>query len=525
MGSLTIPCLELHTIVTNTIYRIQYITSDTMLHFYLIIFAIFLCVIIWTRNQKPSNFPPGPLTLPLIGSLLSVGLDLKSAFQKWHREWGDIVGFKLGNKLAVVINDYDILQEAYKDSRISSRPDNLEEIFTAYFATNMHEQISGGIAFSHGETWREQRRFSMKTLKEFGAGKTVSQPTINDEVAKLVEELKQENGKLINLKFRTNLAVVNTLWQILNGEKSDSSNPEMVNVFRKTAEFITENSMTGPIMIKPWLRHLPYFKTQFEKARSSPQTMRRLTSASIKKHVESYDEEHQRDFIVCYLKKMSETTDESSSFHSNIGEGNMQRTLMDIFGAGSETTSAVLIFAFNYLTRYPEIQERVQKEIDTVIGSRAPELTDRQMMPYTDAVIHEVLRHSCIIFTTPHATTEKVTFHGFTLPKGTQVFANVSAIMNDPQHWDNPHQFNPDRFIDDEGNFRKNDRCIPFLVGKRYCIGQQLAQHELFLFLTGLLQAFTFCTPLPHPNMVNIDPVVGFMHTCPDYTVHIHSRT
>ena len=99
----------------------------------------------------------------------------------------------------------------------------------------------------------------MRTLKEFGVGKTATQTIINDEINKLVEELRRENGKTVNLKFCTNLAVVNTLWQILNGKRSDTKNPEMMDVFRTTAEFIQENSMTGPIMILPWLRHLPFF--------------------------------------------------------------------------------------------------------------------------------------------------------------------------------------------------------------------------------------------------------------------------
>merc|ERR1712061_887102 len=159
--------------------------------------------------------------------------------------------------------------------------------------------------------------------------------------------------------------------------------------------------MTGPIMILPWLRYFPFFKAQFGKAGSGPQTMQKFTSESIKRHIDTYDEAHQRDFIDCYLKKMTETTDQSSSFHGKHGEGNIQRTLMDIFGAGSETTSAILTFAFNYLTRFPDMQARVQEEIDSVIGSRTPELVDRQAMPYTDAVIHEVLRHSCIVYTTP----------------------------------------------------------------------------------------------------------------------------
>ena len=142
-----------------------------------------------------------------------------------------------------------------------------------------------------------------------------------------------------------------------------------------------------------------------------------------------------------------------------------------------------------------------------------------------EAVIHEVLRHSCITYPPPHATTEDVTFHGYLLPKGTAVYANVSWIMNDPAHWDQPQDFNPDRFLDAEtGAFRRQERCIPFLIGKRYCLGQQLAHHQLFLFLTGLLQHFTFSTPLPSPELVNIEPIVGFLHQCPAYEVILTRR-
>jgi len=493
--------------------------------FLLLLLVIFILFLIKNlKQEKLSNFPTGPSSFPIIGSLLSVGFDLKDAFKRWRAEYGPIVGFKLGNQLSVVISDFDMLSEAFKDDRFCGRPANLQEVFSAFFTKDKNEKSSGGIVFSHGDHWREQRRFAMRTLKEFGVGKSHLQTVINDEVARLVDDLKDESGESINLKFRTNLAVVNTLWQILNGEKSDPNNPEMEKVFRSTAEFIVDNNMAGPVMIMPWLRHLPFFNTKFEQARRSPQEMRKLTSMTIKKHMDNFDEEHQRDFIDCYIKKMKETSDEKSSFYKGHGEGNIQRTVMDLFGAGSETTSSVLTFAFNYLIRYPDIQRKVQAEIDAVIGSRIPLIEDRPNMPYTDAVIHEVLRHSNIIYTTPHATTEEVQFHGHTLPAGTAVYANVTWIMNDPEYWDKPEQFNPERFIDESGQFRKDERCIPFLIGKRYCLGQQLAQHELFLFLTGLLQSLSFSTPLKDPSLVNIEPVVGFMHSCPDYNVIVQTR-
>ena len=471
----------------------------------------------------PKNFPPGPQRLPIIGNLHQVSFDLKKAFEAWRAAYGSIVGFAFGNQVSVVISDFDLLNEVFKDDRFSGRPSNLQEVFSAFFGKG-NEKSTGGIVFSHGGHWKEQRKFASRTLKDFGVGKTVTQNVINEEVAKLVEELEGETGKPVDLRLRTNLAIVNTLWQILNGEKSDMNNPKMKRVFKSTTEFIVSNSLAGPVMIMPWLRHLPYFNSQFEKARRSPQEMREITSESIERHRSTYQPDHQRDFIDCYLKKMSETEDTSSSFYKDVGEGNLQRAIMDLFGAGSETTATILCFAFNYLIRYPDIQARIQAEIDSVVGDRSPELDDRTAMPYTDAFIHEVLRHSCIVYTTPHATTEEVNLRGYTLPKGTAVYANIWWIMHDPSYWDQPAVFNPARFLDADGKFRKNERCIPFLIGKRYCLGQNLAQHELFLFLTGLLQKLSFRTHLDSCDQVDTQPIVGFMHQCPDYRVIMQER-
>ena len=489
----------------------------------LVFIFIALCMILKDKSRLPKNFPPGPPCLPVIGNVLSVGYDLKSAFNTWREKYGSIVGFKLGNQTSVVISDFDTLHEVFKDDRYSGRPENLQEVFSAFFGKGK-EKSTGGIVFSHGDHWKEQRKFASRTLKDFGVGKSGLQTLINDEVKKLIDELQNDTGKPIDLRLRTNLAIVNTLWQVLNGEKSDLNNPKMKRVFKSTTEFIVSNSLSGPVMIMPWLRHLPYFNSKFEEARKSPQEMREITSESIQRHKESYQEDHQRDFIDCYIKKMNETEESGSSFYNETGEGNLQRTLMDLFGAGSETTATILCFAFNYLIRFPSIQQKIQEEIQLVIGSRTPLVEDRQEMPYTDAFLHEVLRHSCIVYTTPHATTEQVNLHGYTLPKGTAVYANIWWIMNDPEHWDKPEEFNPLRFMDEAGKFKKNDRFIPFLIGKRYCLGQNLAQHELFLFLTGLLQKLSFSSIYEDPEMVNINPIVGFMHQCPEFQVVMKER-
>ena len=110
-----------------------------------------------------------------------------------------------------------------------------------------------------------------------------------------------------------------------------------------------------------------------------------------------------------------------SSFYGQAGMSNLQRSLTDLFGAGSETSSSVLLFALLYMIKYPEVQAKVQDEIDSVIGKEGSQrsvcLGDRSLMPYTDAVLHEVLRYSCLVYVVPHATTVNTELSVYSIPR------------------------------------------------------------------------------------------------------------
>ena len=96
---------------------------------------------------------------------------------------------------------------------------------------------------------------------------------------------------------------------------------------------------------------------------------------------------------------------------------------------------------------------------------------------------------------------------------------NIASSKTEPQL----SQFFP-RFLSEDGlKFRKDDHCIPFMVGRRFCIGQTLALNQLFLFFSNLLGRFTFEAP-GGSDRVSTEPLVGFLHHCPDYSVAIRQR-
>ncbi|CAG7721962.1 unnamed protein product, partial [Allacma fusca] len=170
----------------------------------------------------------------------------------------------------------------------------------------------------------------------------------------------------------------------------------------------------------------------------------------------------------------------------------MTAIVRDLFFARSETTSTALSWICLYLALYPEIQRQVQAEIENVIGYNVPTLDKWNSMPYTQGVIFESLRCSSV---TPigiaRRVLEDVAVGGYIIPKDSLVFSNIYAAHHDPEVWDDPHSFKPERFLSSDGTrvVICND-LVAFSFGKRTCPGEALAKDQLFIFLTSILQRF-----------------------------------
>lgn len=166
---------------------------------------------------------------------------------------------------------------------------------------------------------------------------------------------------------------------------------------------------------------------------------------------------------------------------------------LDLVEAGTETATTTLRWGLLFMIKFPEIQVKVQEEIDRVIGQiRQPSLADKVNMPYTEAVLNEIQRFgNAVPLGFPKQATRDTMIGKYLIPKGTDVTTNLSSVLNDPDEWETPQTFNPQHFLDDKGKLRKKDAFIPFSTGKRSCVGEQLARMELFLFFTSILQRFT----------------------------------
>ncbi|XP_020031424.2 cytochrome P450 2J2-like [Castor canadensis] len=254
----------------------------------------------------------------------------------------------------------------------------------------------------------------------------------------------------------------------------------------------------------PWaLRHLPGPHQQIFRYQEA---VRGFIRYEIIRH-KLKKPEAPKDFISCYLARITKAMDDPVS---TFNEENLIQVVIDLFLGGTDTTATTLRWALIYMVHHGAIQERVQQELDTVLGTaQAVCYEDRERLPYARAVLHEVQRLSSVVAV--GAVRQCVTstcVRGYYIPKGTVILPNLASVLYDPECWETPRQFNPGHFLDKDGNFVVNEAFLPFSAGHRVCPGDQLARMELFLMFTTLLRTFRFQLPEGSPGL-RLDYIFG----------------
>lgn len=161
--------------------------------------------------------------------------------------------------------------------------------------------------------------------------------------------------------------------------------------------------------------------------------------------------------------------------------------------AGSETTSSTMEWALTELLLNPDAMAKVRDELDRVIGpNRKVEESDIDSLLYLQAVLKETFRlHPPIPFLVPRRAMKDTSFMGYDVPENTQVFVNAWAIGRDPEVWDDPLAFRPERFIGSKVEYKgQHYELIPFGAGRRMCAGVPLAHRVIHLTLSSLLHEF-----------------------------------
>ncbi|KAM9329525.1 cytochrome P450 2U1 [Gastrophryne carolinensis] len=402
------------------------------------------------------------------------------------KTYGKIYGLFLGTRLLVILNDFDTVKDAMV---------NHPEIFSdrpSVPLVNIITKRKGVVFAKYGPIWRQQRRFSHSTLRHFGLGKLSLEPIITEEFKYVKAEMLAHGEKGFSPLQIINNAVSNVICSISFGKRFDYEDKEFKTMLRFMSRGleISLNSEAILTNVCSWLYYLPF--GPFKELRDIVIDVTAFLKRIIEEHRVTLDPENPRDFIDMYLIQINkeQKTQPNTSFDTEY----LFYIIGDLFVAGTDTTSNTILWSLLYMCHHPDVQKKVQAEIDVVVGrDRPPSLTDKTAMPFTEATIMEIQRMTVVVpLSVPHMASESTVFQGYNIPKGSVVIANLWAVHRDPKVWEKPNDFNPSRFLDEHGQILKKEAFIPFGIGRRVCMGEQLAKMEVFLIFVSLLQSFSF---------------------------------
>jgi len=438
--------------------------------------------------KRPKNFPPGPRGVPILGVIPFIGSHIERTFRDWGKQYGPVMAVRLGRKDFVILNNLDVIKQALvkEGAKFSGRP---------RFPL-MNEMTKGhGLAFvDYGEHWRAQSKFGHSTLRTLGMGRPAMERMICEEMEYMQTAIRNHNENPFDLLNTLRLAVSNNICNLTFGKRFDYNHVEFTEAITSITEFFTnpdDSVILRVVMFAPFLRKIPPFDRARKNTNEVNMKILKLAAASVREHEKVFDPDHPRDFIDAFLCEMNKNTPTFTKMQ-------LIHYVRILFFAGTETTTAVLMWALLVFLHHPKIQKKVYEEVKQVVGDRQVSMSDQEKMPYTRAFLQEIHRYRTVAPNAiPHCTSEDADLNGFTIPKGTTVLPNLWAVHNNPDVWPEPEKFKPERHLSSSGNFIPSNHIVPFGVGLRRCLGELLARIELFLFLVGLVQKFEF---LPDPT-------------------------
>lgn len=470
----------------------------------------FIC---WWKDQMKAKLnglrPPAFPSLPLLGSLPFIRNwdNVPECFLRTTNRLGPIFTLKVGHKNILVLNNRELIEEAYvgHSNTFSGRSEIYIEAIT-------NPSRKGIVTKTTSPEWKRIHQLSLSILKEFGFGiKSLMEERILTEVNEMTGYLRKKNGQSLYAKDFIEMISTNIINNIIFGHRFEYEQG-VGELFVQMQHFIQGIDFSFDII--PQVRFLPRYQRKLNLIKESLVSIRNI----IKNEIERCKMPEADDcFVRRYFEREGSVCDEEQLIF----------TVKDLLGAGSDTTMLTLLWSLVALGNHPAVQDRMRAEIDGIVSRQTlPRMDDQRRLPFVEATILETLRWKTLVpLSLPRETLADVRLNGYFIPAGTMVLANLYAAHMDPKVWTNPIEFQPERFLDNDNSVIGKSRIVPFSLGRRSCLGEVLARAELFLILSSLVQNFIIRPPDGNDRL-EVEPLkpIGFLLTPSQFVIQLIPR-
>eukprot|EP00058_Branchiostoma_floridae_P013847 XP_002599335.1 hypothetical protein BRAFLDRAFT_64310 [Branchiostoma floridae] len=466
---------------------------------------VLVSMLVALSRRRPRDFPPAPPGVrawPLLGHLPALGPEPHRTLAAWTDSCGDVLGLRFGMSDVVVLNSLEAMREALvaQGDAFSSRP--------RMFMMDIFSDGGKGLVFrAFGKSLMEQRKFAMVVFRDILSRPRTESMMIR-EAQTLASTLAQKAGRPTRVHDNIGLSLLNVTCSLCFGRRFETSDPRVPKINTPAVRV-----QTGIREVKEFVRS----ETEGHKVKFDRENIRDIIDAFVLemesrrrsgRDLGSFTEREMEQVIFDLFFTGAETSSTClrwavflMAVYPDV------QVIFDLFFTGAETSSTCLRWAVFLMAVYPDVQARIHRELDTVLGPDGEVTLDkRAALPFLDATISEVLRFRPAAPFMYRCATKDSKLRDYFIPADTQVLVNLWSIHMDPKHWQNPDQFNPDRFLNSEGTVKIPEAFKAFGLGRRLCFGEQMARMEMFLFFAILMQHFTFKLPegAPVPNTIGV---------------------
>lgn len=488
------------------------------------------------QNRKKNPLPPGPTPLPLIGSLASVvrhfGPDgnprIHQSLMDLAKVYGPIYGLWMGAYYTVVISDPTLAYEAFikngtkTSDRAYLQSHGGDHVPSMYIFTRNGK----GIAMSTGKYWRFVRSRLQENISRPKPAATAA-PVVLKEVSSVINMFRHmsERGESItNLTLQLKRESMNVAMHMIFSTRFGAKPTQDFLHLQYAVEYFFKNLSSGnPSDMIPILRWLPnpLLWDMKKVVKHRDEVLARMIQQhkdefyELKKQGNMIKESDARDVLDLFF--MDEIASKDKEEDLRMTGDKIHVSIWDMVFAMTDTTASTNEWLIYWMINYPEVQKKVQAELDEVCRDangkvRLPTLEDGAdgfaKLPYFWATIKEVMRARIISpILAPHYVSEEFAMSDgkggqVLLPAGTQIFVNAFSMSQDPKYWQKPEEFNPMRWIDhpenkgldmhgqETRNSVEHYKFIPFSMGPRTCPGYSFAKVSLFLQAAAMMQCF-----------------------------------